>query len=113
MKVLASLIVELAPIFLVVWFWPNRRENSGRGVSLDCLGAAFLASAVCSYVGAEYFGLAVFGRRSVIAGEQATGAALFLAALGVALYLLHYVFRAARPLIRRLFPFTAKRLTKR
>src|SRR5205807_280007 len=103
----------LAPIFLVVWYWPNRREKPRRGVSLDCLGVAFLASALCSYVGAKYFGLAVFGRLSVITGEQAKGATLFLAALGIALYLLHYVLLAARSLLRRIFVFTAKRLTNR
>jgi hypothetical protein len=108
MQVLASVIVELAPIFLVVWWWPDRRESTRRRVGLDCLGAAFVAGGLCSYIGAKYFGLLVFGRQSVVMGQRATGAALFVSTLGAALFLLHYVFRAASPFARRFYAFAMK-----
>jgi hypothetical protein len=43
-------------------------------------------------------------------GQRATGAALFLSALGAALFLLHYVFVAASPFARRLYAFALKPL---
>ena len=113
MKVLASLIVEFAPIFLVVWWWPEQRGRSSSRIALNCIGAAFVASGICSYIGARCFGLTVFGRVSAITGEHAAGASLFFMTIGVALFLLHYVFRAASPFVHRVYMRTTKRLTNR
>ncbi len=108
MQVLASVIVELAPIWLVVWWWPERRKSTRRGVGLNCLGAALVASGLCSYIGAKYFGLVLFGRQSVMTGQQSTGAAVFVSTLGAALILLHYVFRAISPFTRRFYSLAMK-----
>jgi hypothetical protein len=113
MKVLASLIVEFAPIFLVVWWWPEQRGRSRSRITLNCVGTAFVASGICSYIGTKYFGLTVFGRVSAITGEQATGASLFFITIGVALFLLYYVLRAASPFVHRVYMRTTKRLTNR
>jgi len=113
MKVIASLIVEFAPIFLVVWWWPEQRGRSRSRIALNCVGTAFVASGICSYIGAKYFGLTVFGRISVITGQQAAGASLFFITIGVALFLLHYVLRAVSPFARRVYMRTTKRLTSR
>lgn len=110
MQGLASVIVELAPIFLVVWWWPERRESTRRWVGLNCLGAALVASGLCSYIGAKYFGLEVFGKRSVMTGQRATGAALFVSTLGATLFLLHYVFRAASPFAQRFYALAMKQM---
>ena len=113
MKVLASLTVEFAPIFLVVWWWPEQHGKSSSRIPLNCVGTAFVASGICSYIGAKYFGLTVFGRVSATTGEQAPGASLFFIIIGVALFLLHYVLRAARSFLHRVCVRTTKRLTNR
>ena len=110
---LASLTVEFAPIFLVVWWWPEQHGKSSSRIALNCVGTAFVASGICSYIGAKYFGLTVFGRVSAITGEQAPGASLFFIIIGVALFLLHYVLRTARPFLHRVYVRTTKRLTNR
>jgi hypothetical protein len=109
MKEFISAIVEFAPIALIIWWWPDRRE---KGISLNCLGAAFVASGACSYVGAKYFGLMVFGKISTAMGERAVGGSVFLITTGGILFLLHYVLRLATPFVRRLYTRTRKRLTK-
>jgi hypothetical protein len=101
MKVLASFIVEFAPIFLVVWWWPEQRGRSSSRIALNCIGTAFVASGICSYIGAKYFGLTVFGRLSTITGEHAAGASVFLITIGIALLLLHYFIRAASLFVHR------------
>ena len=76
--------------------------RSSSRIALNCIGTAFIASGICSYIGAKYFGLTVFGRVSAITGEHAAGASVFFITIGVALLLLHYVIRAASLFIHRI-----------
>jgi hypothetical protein len=99
MKEALSIIVEIVPILVVTW-WIGRRDGHQRKMLLKAIGSAFAASGVCTFFGSKYFGLAVFGRRSIMVGERAIGASLFMIALGVGIFLLHYLLAALFPGMR-------------
>src|SRR5712691_11475842 len=95
MKALFSAIVELTPLVLV-FLWLSISEKLGKRSILKALGGAFIASGACSFVGVRYFGLAVFGRYSVMKGETGEGACLFMAVVGLGLLLLHFGVQAIK-----------------
>jgi hypothetical protein len=96
MKTFFSILAQIGPIALVLLplEWRNRRKKM---LLLRHMGLAFAASGICSHFGAKHFDLAVFGRYSVIYGDDAAKAALFLAAFGAVLLAMHYLMCALFP----------------
>lgn len=93
----ASIIVQFAPMALAVWML-DRRDGGRKRVLLKHGGVALIASGVCAYFGAKYFGLAVFGRHAGFSyGDKAADGALFCAGVGAAMLILHAFLCALFP----------------
>jgi hypothetical protein len=96
MKTFASILAQVGPIIVVFGLLEFRRKEKKR-VLLKHMGLALFASGICSHLGAKYLGLSVFGRYSEIDGERGAEAALFLAALGAVLFIIHFALCALFP----------------
>jgi hypothetical protein len=99
MKSFISAVVQFLPMIGVTG-WLSYRYDLPRKMALKLVGPGLAASGLCTLVGAKYFDLVVFSKRSVMSGERAVGASLFMITFGLGLVVLHYALAAVFPSMR-------------
>jgi hypothetical protein len=108
MKEIVSIAVQFVPM-VVVALLIARRDGYARKNILKYVGPALSASGAAIFVGVRFFGLAVYGKRSVIEGKAAETGALVMSAIGAAVFALHYIIVHGIPIVCRLFPAARRR----
>ena len=89
MKVILSLLLQVGPIFLVL-FWPGVRLKGLRQLLYG--GVALAASGFATFIGSKYFGLSVGSRHGGSShGEDAVRVSLDILEVGVSLIAIYYL----------------------
>jgi hypothetical protein len=101
MKAFVSLVVQFLPL-LAVTGWLGYRYDLPKKMALKQVGPGVFASGLSTLIGAKYFDLVVFTKRSSMSGERAVEASLFIIALGLGLIILHYALAAVFPSMREI-----------
>lgn len=88
MRLIISLIIEFAPLFLI-YLWLERKTNWS---TVSIFGSSLMASAIASYIGVMYFDLTVIGRYSMLEGEEAWTTIEAVSVIGAGLTLIGFIF---------------------
>jgi len=92
MRLIISLIIEFAPLFLI-YLWLERKTNWS---TVSIFGCSLMASAIASYIGVMYFDLTVIGRYSMLEGKEAWTTIEGVSVIGAGLTLIGFTFKQKR-----------------